>query len=56
MAALESMRRALAPHFGHFFVSEAVWPSIFSNWWPHFSHLYSYKGNEELPPAMTRLK
>ena len=56
MAALESMRRAFAPHFGHFFVSEAVWPSIFSNWWPHFSHLYSYKGNEELPPAMTQYK
>ena len=50
------MRVALAPHFGHFFVVEAVWPSIFSNWWPHFSHLYSYKGNENSSRAVSEYK
>jgi len=42
MAAAESMRGAFAPHLGHFLVVEALCPSIFSNWWPHFAHLYSY--------------
>jgi len=42
------MRSARAPHFGHFFVSEAPKLSIFSKRWPHFTHLYSYNGKEKL--------
>ena len=41
------MRPARAPHFGHFLVSEADTLSIFSKRWPHFTHLYSYSGNEK---------
>jgi hypothetical protein len=29
----------------------AEWFSIFSNWLPHFSHLYSYNGKAEPLPA-----
>src|SRR5271154_3655216 len=42
------MRGAREPHFGHFFVSDALTLSIFSKRWPHFTHLYSYNGNPKL--------
>src|SRR6185437_16956424 len=44
MAGAAAMRSAFAPHFGHFLISEAVTFSIFSNRWPHLTHLYSYSG------------
>jgi hypothetical protein len=54
--AAEIWRGALAPHLGHFLISEAECFSIFSKRCPHLSHLYSYKGKTEFLPQRHSLR